>query len=427
MEITKKQRSIILEQGPGFGKGLRDLKNHLNAETISAGIISSIFGCTGPALVVIDAATNAGYSTADIVTWLFGIYVFGGLLGVLMSLYYKIPISGAFTIPGAAMLSSALVGVPFNEAAGAFVMAGVIVLVLGLSGLISKLMKWLPLPIIMAMIAGAMVRFGTGIISGVIVMDPATGALNTDALIVGLATLTGFFVVPKFVKKIPPVLIALILGVGAAIATGSTNFATGGVEWIAPRLVAPTFKLDSIIAVSIPLAVLVIGAENSQAVGVLYVQGYKPPINSITIFSGIGGIVSGLFGAHNANVAGPMTAICSSEEAGENKEGRYAASVVNGITFAIFGLFASGALGFVRALPAGLISILAGLAMMNVLIQSFDIAFSARKFRVGTFAALVVAMSGITILKIGAPFWSLIIGVVISLLADTEDFKTQKE
>lgn len=259
------------------------------------------------------------------------------------------------------------------------------------------------------------------------VYDPACGALNTDALIVGLAALTGFFVVPKFVKKIPPVLIALILGVGAAIATGSTNFATGGVEWIAPRLVAPTFKLDSIIAVSIPLAVLVIGAENSQAISVLYVQDYKPPINSITIFSGIGGIVSGLFGAHNANIAGPMTAICSSEEAGENKEGRYAASVVNGITFAAFGLFASAALGFVRALPAGLISILAGVAMMNVLIQSFDIAFSARKFRVGTFAALVVAMSGITILRIGAPFWSLVIGVIISLLADTEDFRAKEE
>ena len=36
-----------------------------------------------------------------------------------------------------------------------------------------------------------------------------------------------------------------------------------------------------------------------------------------------------LVGAHNANIAGPMTAICSSSEAGP-KEGRYVASVVNG-------------------------------------------------------------------------------------------------
>ena len=41
-------------------------------------------------------------------------------------------------------------------------MAGVIVLILGASGLIGKIMRWLPLPIVMAMITGAMIRFGIG-------------------------------------------------------------------------------------------------------------------------------------------------------------------------------------------------------------------------------------------------------------------------
>lgn len=420
---SKTQKSSLIEKGPGFKEGLKDAKRYLNSKTITSGIVSTIFGCTGPALVVIDTATKAGYTTSDIVTWLFGIYFFGGLLGLVLSLYYKLPISGAFSIPGAAMLATCLVGVPFNEAAGAFIMAGVIVLIFGVSGLIGKVMNWLPLPIIMAMIAGAMIKFGTGIIGSVVVRDAATGALNTNALIVGGAALIGFFIIPKFTKKISPVLMALLFGVIAAVATGTANFSANTIELIAPRVIVPTFTIDSLFAVSIPLAILVMGAENSQAIGVLLAQGYKPPINVMTIMSGIGGIVSGLFGAHNANIAGPMTAICSSEEAGEDKDGRYVASVVNGLTFGAFGLMASIALGFVKALPSGLVSILAGVAMMNVLIQAFNIAFASGKYKIGAFAALVVAMSGITMFKIGAPFWSLVIGVIVSLLADTEDFK----
>ena len=46
---------------------------------------------------------------------------------------------------------------------------------------------------------------------------------------------------------------------------------------------------------------------------------YKAPVNAMTVISGFGGIFSGLVGAHNANIAGPMTAICSSSEAGEDK------------------------------------------------------------------------------------------------------------
>lgn len=46
-------------------------------------------------------------------------------------------------------------------------MAGVLVLLLGLSGVIGRVMRWLPMPIVMAMIAGALIRFGTGVVTAV--------------------------------------------------------------------------------------------------------------------------------------------------------------------------------------------------------------------------------------------------------------------
>jgi len=405
----------LFEKGPGFRSGLRDLPQHLNGSTIASGLISTIFGCTGPALVVISASSTAGFTTADTVTWIFGIYVFGGLLGLLLSLYYQVPISGAYSIPGATLMGTALAGYTFNEAAGAFIVAGVIVLIIGLTGLIGKVMKLLPLEIVMAMVAGCMLKFGTNIIT----------FTQKDIVTCGAAILA-FLLVPRVFKKFPAVLAALIVGVVVAAVTGGFSGDMGDVVYIAPRLVAPAFSGSLILSCSIPLAALVIGAENAQAMGVLKAQGYEVPANTMTITSGIGGIVSGLFGAHNANIAGPMTAICSSDEAGP-KDGRYVASVVNGITFATFGLVAAYAIGFVNLIPVGLTYVLAGLAMINVLIQAFRDGFKSGKYKTGAFFALIVGVSGISILHIGSAFWALIFGVVVSLICDQKDFAEKAE
>lgn len=399
------------EKGPGIRSGIADLRRYTTTKSITAGFVAAVFGCTGPALVVISAAQNAGYTTEQIVSWLFGIYVFGGLISFIMALHYKMPVVGAYSIPGASMLGTALVGFTFNEAGGAFILAGIIVLLLGVTGLMGKVMKFLPLPIVMGMIAGVMLRFGTSIITS-----------TQKAPIVAGAALVGFFIIPKLIKKFPPVLAALVCGVIALLATGGFVIEASAVKYIPPQLVIPSFNVATILSISVPLAALVVGAENAQAIGVLYAQGYKPPVNAMTVISGFGGIAAGLVGAHNANIAGPMTAICSSSEAGEDKNGRYAASFWNGVFFAGFGLIASFAMIFIKAIPSTLISVLAGVAMINVLINSFQDAFSTKRFKIGAFFALIIGVSNITILSIGSAFWALLGGVVISMICEKKDF-----
>lgn len=404
----------LLEKGPGFKSGFADLPKYLNGSTISAGLISTVFGCTGPCLVTVAAATAAGFSLEDTVTWVFGIYFFGGLLGTILALYYKVPISGAYSIPGATLMGTALAGYSFNEAAGAFVIAGVIVLIIGLTGAIGKIMKFLPLEIVMAMVGGAMLKFGFGIVT----------TTQANPIVCGAAVLA-FFVVPRIIKKFPAVLAALAAGFIAALVTGQFTADMSGIAYIAPRFVAPSFNGKLVLSCSIPLAALVMGAENAQAMGVLRTEGYPVPANTMTVASGIGGIISGLFGAHNANIAGPMTAICASADAGQ-KEGRYVASIVNGITFAAFGVVGVYAITFVGGFPAGLANCLAGLAMMNVLITCLKSGFSSGKFKYGAFAALCVGLSGISILNIGCAFWALVFGVVVSLICEPKDFAAEK-
>lgn len=403
----------VIEQGPGAINGIRDFGSSLNSRTWAAAIIASVFGCTGPILVCMAAAQNAGFSQSEVTSWVWSVYVFGGILGIFLSLRYKLPIAGAWSIPGATMLSSSLAGFTFSEAAGAFLVAGVIVLVLGLSGAIGKVMKYLPIPIVMGMIAGCMFRFGTGIV---------TSASATPVL--GLSAIVGYFLLPKLIKRCPPALAALVCGVIALLCTGGVELGELELSFVGPMLVRPTFNPATILAVSVPLAALVVGAENAQAMGVLMGQGYKVPCNAMTIFSGIGGIVTSFFGGANANVAGPMTAICAGEEAGEDKSKRYTASVLNGICFTFCGLGMGYILAFVGLIPGSLVSVISGLAMIGVLMGAFQDAFSSGLCRYGAFVALIVGASNITILSIGSAFWALVCGVVVSLVIERKDFNT---
>ena len=392
--------------------GVRDFRGALSLKAASAGTVAAIFGCSGPALIVISAADAGNLTSGQTVAWLLAIYLLGGLISLIMALGYRQPITGAYSIPGAAIMTGALATIGFDAAVGAFIMSGALVLALGLSGVVGRVMRWLPMPIIMAMIAGALIRFGIG----------AVEAVGAMPLVAGSAAAV-FFLTLRFVPSVPPVLAALVVGLIAAFATGAITTGDTPLAFETPQFTAPAFTLEAFLAISIPLSLLVIGAENAQATGVLMAERYRPPVNAMTVVSGIGGMIAGAMGGHNANIAGPMTAICSSSEAGEDRDRRFAATVVNGVLFGAFGLVAGAAVPLVLALPRPLIGCIAGLAMISVLVGAFQQAFvRGRAHQIGAFVALVVAMSSFSLFGISSPFWALVFGVGVSLLLDPGAF-----
>jgi benzoate membrane transport protein len=298
-----------------------------------------------------------------------------------------------------------------SDLQGAYLVAGLIVLILGATGLITKVMKRIPMPIVMAMIAGAMMRFCTGMIKNV-----------SSAPVIAIPTILAYFLTYRFKKKFPPILSAIIVGTAAALFTGAFQYTPTETSFILPSLSMPSFNLGAIISVAIPLAILVVGAENAQAIGVLTSQGYKAPVKAMTIYSGFGGIVTSFFGGHNANIAGPMTAICASEESGENLDGRYASVIINFLICGSVGLFASIIVPFITILPKTLIFTIAGLAMTGVILGAIQHAFQAGKFQMGAFFAFIIALSGVSFFKVGAPFWALVGGIVVVLLIERKDF-----
>ena len=271
-------------------------------------------------------------------------------------------------------------------------------------------MKWIPIPIVMGMIVGVMIRFATEMIT----------SITLSPLLAGSAILV-FLLSTRFLKKVPPVLSALIVAVVLAVFTNSFQIQNVQDSFVIPQLIMPAFSLDAIVSIGIPLALLIICTENAQATGVLMAQGYKPPNSAMAIYGSSVGLIASLFGAHAINIAGPMTAICSAKEVGK-KESRYAASVANGFFFSIFGLFAALVVPFVIAMPSVIVTVIAGLAMLGVLINSLKTAFSDSKFQMGAFFALIIGMSGVNFFNISAPLWAIIGSLFVSFLIEKDHF-----
>ncbi|MFC5587851.1 benzoate/H(+) symporter BenE family transporter [Sporosarcina soli] len=390
--------------------GVKALRQHLDIHTVSAGLVAAIFGCTGPALIIIGGATSGGLTYVETISWIFAVYFFSGLLGLFLSVKYRQPIAGAHSIAGAVLVAGALTHFSLQEAIGAYLVAHLLVILLGASGLIDKVMQWIPVPIVMGMIVGVMIRFSTEMITSITISPVLAGS-----------AILAFLFSTRFLKKVPPVLSALLIAVLLAILMNEFQIQDTQHAWILPQLIVPTFSFDAIVSIGIPLALLIICTENAQASGVLMAQGYKPPNNAMAMYGSIVGLIASFFGAHAINIAGPMTAICSAEEVGK-KESRYAAAVVSGGLFSSFGLLAAIVVPLVIAMPGVIVSVIAGLAMLGVLINSLKTAFSDNQFQMGAFFALIIGMSGVTFFNINAPLWAIVGSLFVSFVVEKEHF-----
>ena len=117
-------------------------------------------------------------------------------------------------------------------------------------------------------------------------------------------------------------------------------------------------------------------------------------------------------------LTGPVNAIISS---GGELRRQYAAGVVVGCLAVVFGLFAPLFTRVLLAAPPAFIATLAGLAMLNVLRAAFATAFQGRH-GLGALISFLVTVAGMPILNIGAPFWGLLCGYMLSRLLEPQDY-----
>jgi benzoate membrane transport protein len=404
---------VAIERGPGFRASLRDLPCHLTLTAVSYGATAWLFAITGPFLIYVNAATRGNLSSAEFNSWIFAGYFLCGLFTVLLTLYYRQPLLAAITIPGGVLTGTALTHLSFSEVVGAYLLTGLLITALAATDVIRKTTNWLPLPITMAMVAAVLLPFGTGAITAF-----------KESPFLSAITFSGFLatsLLPRVAQRFPPVLAALVVGLLTTSLLGQTSWQSVTFELAEPIVFLPQFTISAAAELILPLALTVIAVQNAQGIAILTTMEYQPPVNAVTFVSGLGSIIVGIFGSQSVCLAGPMTGIVTNPRVGA-KDSRYAAAIVTGSLWLLFGLFAPMATAVSQLLPSALIDLLAGLALLEVLKKCFGTAFS-QQFRLGALLTFIITLSNIQLFNIGAPFWGLIGGISLSLLLEREDFR----
>ncbi|WAH37568.1 benzoate/H(+) symporter BenE family transporter [Alicyclobacillus dauci] len=397
-------------------QSVKEFPRHVSLGSVSSGLIAWLFGVTGPLLIVLQSATEGHLSSMQVTSWIFGIYVIPGLLTLLQALVFRQPIGYAFSIPGAVLVGGTLVHHSMSQLIGAYIVTGAIILLLGVTGVVAKVMKVLPMPVMMGMVSGVLLPFGVGLFHAVL-NDPV---VNGIPLVVFL--LLSF--VPGLAKKFPPILGAIIATAITLCLSHAVHLHGVSVGIAVPHVYTPAWNMATMGQLVLPLVLTVVAIQNAQGIAVLESEQYQPPINSMTRWSGIGSVITGFFGAHTSCIAGPMTALLASEESGP-KDSKYTAAVTLGILSILFGLFAPLAASIPNMIPTSTISMLGGIAMISVLTDSLHMSFSG-KFKKSALFSFLITVSGITILHIGAPFWGLVGGTCVSYVLEKGDYKREE-
>ena len=380
---------------------------------LSNALIAFLFAASAPVAIIIGVGLKGGLTESQIASWIFGGFAINGLLTIIMSTIYRQPLAFFWTISGSVLVGPALVNSTFPEVIGAFLGTGILLLVLGLSGAVKKIMALLPMPIIMAMVAGVFLSFGLDWIK----------ALGDDPWVAGAMTVAFILlsINSKVAQRLPPMIGVLIVGIIAIVVTGSfstdTNF---HYSFVTPEFHRPEFSLAAMFELVVPLAVTVLAAQNAQGVAILQTRGFVPPVNAITAGCGAWSLASGVFGTVSTCLTGPVNAILSSS--GDRRH-QYTGAILIGLMAILFGLHAPLFTKFLLASPPAFIATLAGLALVKILQSAFQVSFGG-KFTLGALISFLVTLADQTIFNIGAPFWGLVLGYITSWLLERGDFKS---
>ena len=402
-----------LERPTAQAPGLRRIFSDSGLGYFANGLVGFIFSATGPVAIILAVGTRGGLSQAELASWVFGVFFVNGLITIAMSWRYRMPLGFAWTIPGTVLVGPALQHLSFAEVIGAFYATSLLILIMGASGWVKRFMQALPMPIVMGMVAGVFLRFGLDLVR----------ALHEDVaiaapMVVAFLLLSAY---PAVGKRIPPVIGALLVGALAIALLGRVDTGTlGQFTFAQPVLHAPVWSAAAMFELVVPLAITVLVVQNGQGVAVLKAAGHDAPVNTIAVVSGIGAALSAAVGAVSTCLTGPTNALLTSSGAHERQ---YTAALVFGTFGVLFGLMAPTFTGLMLAAPKAFIMVLGGLAMLRVLQGAFIASF-AGKFTLGALVSMLVTVTDVAVLNIGAAFWGLVAGFVVSWMMEKHDFVT---
>jgi len=373
-------------------------------QPITAGIVASIAGFASSFALLIAGLRAVGATEAEAASGLLVLCVFQGVLAIGLSLRYRLPLSFAWSTPGAALLVAAhkTTG-DFHAAVGAFLLCGILLLATGLWPWLARTMTRIPRPIASAMLAGILFP---------ICLAPVQAAVQLPLL------------------AVPPIVVWLVLTrfaprwavVGAVVVTAVAVVLSGphipAVHLLPTlRVVLPAFEPFVLVGLGVPLYIVTMAGQNVPGFAVLRTFGYEnPPARAMLAATGAATAVGSVFGAYALNLSAIVAAMMAGPDADPDRDRRWIATVSSGVAYLVIGLGAGAATALVSASPPILIQAVAGLALLGALISSVAAALEEAQHRVVAIVTFLVVASGIHLLNVGSAFWGLIVGALVMLV-----------
>ncbi|MFI6950363.1 benzoate/H(+) symporter BenE family transporter [Streptomyces sp. NPDC050422] len=372
---------------------------------VVAGLIAVMVGVTSSAALVFTAARAAGADSREISSWMLALGVGLACTCIGLSLRYRAPVVTAWSTPGAALLTTGLSGVSMAQAVGAFVFSALLILVSGVTGWFSRLMGRIPVPLAAALLAGVLLRFGTGLFS---------------TMHGGFAVAFPMFALYLLGRRLLPryaVLLALAAGVVATVFTGGWQLGRVRLALATPVFTAPEFDWKVLVSVGAPLFVVTMASQNLPGVAVIRGAGYDVPVSPLMTWTGAANAVLAPFGAFGLNLAAITAAICTGEEAHPDRDRRFLAAVWAGVFYLCVGLLGATVASLLTAMPQELVLAIAGIGLLATIEASLTAALADKASREAAVVTFLATASGVTLLGIGSAFWGLLAGLVTAAIA----------
>ncbi|MER6923489.1 benzoate/H(+) symporter BenE family transporter, partial [Streptomyces spiralis] len=359
------------------------------------------------------AARAAGAGPREIGSWMLALGVGLAVTCVGLSLRHRAPVVTAWSTPGAALLSTSLAGVPMGQAVGAFVFSALLVLVTGVTGWFARAMDRIPVPLASALLAGVLLRFGTGLFSTM-----------HDSFAVAFPVFVLYLLARRFAPRYA-VLLALAGGVLASVLTGGWRLDRLRISLAEPVFVAPDFDWKVLVSVGVPLFVVTMASQNLPGVAVLRGSGYDVPVSPLMTWTGAVNVLLAPFGAFGLNLSSITAAICTGQEAHPDRNRRYVAAVWAGIFYLCVGVFGATVASLLTAMPHALVLATAGVGLLATIESSLTTALSDKAAREAAVVTFLATASGVTLLGIGSAFWGLLAGALTSVIANAGRRRTR--
>nr|BFE85409.1 benzoate/H(+) symporter BenE family transporter [Planobispora longispora] len=366
-----------------------------------AGVVTALVGFASSFTVVLAGLRAVGADQVQAASGLLALCVAVGGTAIWLSVRLRTPIAVAWSTPVRRCWSPPGPSRGFPAAVGAFAVCGLLIVVAGLFPVLGRWIAAIPAPIAGAMLAGVLLDLCVAPVRALVEVPEL--AVPVVLVWAALSRVARTWAVPG----------ALLVAVAAIALTGP------GLDAVDVRpvveLTAPSWSTPAMISIAVPLFLVTMAAQNVPGMAVLAGYGYRPPLRGLLVGTGLASAAAApgrARGEPGRDHRRPGRRAGRRPRSGAEVDRLHHRGDLDD---------PPGGRGRARdgpgpALPPVLIEAVAGLALLGALASAVTAAVADPEGREAAVVTFAVTASGVTVLGVGAAFWGLVAGGLMTLL-----------